>query len=86
MDFMQSIGPLLIPLVIPLIGGLYLYLAFSHEDYVNEKGRAYFHELHPDASIPNDASFWCLKKIERERVERKLKKENKKRKKTNEHI
>lgn len=33
----QMIGTFFVPLTIPLIGGLYLFFAFSHDKYVEEK-------------------------------------------------
>ena len=83
MDFLQSIVVILVPLVIPVLGFSYLYLAFSHEDYVNKKGREYFCELHPGESPPYDSSFWCYLKIEHERKERMAKKKEIKEKRKN---
>ena len=73
---LESIGMILVPLMVPIMGFLYLFLASSHEDYVNKKGREYFHELFPNESIPYDAGYWCLLKIERERALKKKKKED----------
>lgn len=78
MDSLQCMGLFIVPLVIPLIGLSYLFLAISHENYVNKKGQEYFCELYPGESPPFDSSFWCLLKIEKEREERKIKKEEKK--------
>lgn len=78
MDFLQSMGVVLVPLMIPVIGFSYLYLLFSHENYMNKKGQEYFCELYFGESPPHDSSFWCLLKIEKEREERKAKKEIKK--------
>ena len=72
---LQCIGMILVPLMIPAIGFLYLFLAFSHEDYVNKKGQKYFCELHPNEYPPQDASYWCLLKIEQEREIKKRKRE-----------
>ena len=48
-EMFQFIGMVLVPLVIPFVGGLYLILAFSQEDYAgcesnNSVGRYYFED------------------------------------------
>jgi hypothetical protein len=67
---MNSLGMIVVPLVMVLIGFGYLFLAFCHDDYVNKKGQAYFCKLHPNEYPPADAGFWCLLAIEKERKER----------------
>lgn len=36
-EMLQGIGMMLVPLVIPLLGGLYLALAFAYEDYIERQ-------------------------------------------------
>lgn len=71
---LQAIGMILVPLTIPFFGILFLFFAFSWEDYENQRGRAYYSELHPGEPLPSDASFWYLMAIEEER---RIKKESK---------
>ena len=73
---LEGLFMILVPLIIPILAFSYLFLAFSHEDYVNKKGQEYFHELYPDEYVPYDASYWCYLKIERERELKKKKKED----------
>ena len=37
---LQCIGMLLIPLIIPILGFLYLFLAFRYEDYVEKEEKS----------------------------------------------
>ena len=69
---LELIGIILTPLAIVGIAFLYLFIAFGHEDYVQDRGCKEYLRTYPDEEYcPHDSSFWTLKAVERERKERK---------------
>ena len=56
---LQMIGTFLVPLTIPLIGGLYLFFAFSHDKYVEEKDAEAVGYSDCERYIADKSNFMC---------------------------